>query len=489
MNKKEICSKCNKNDSICENILFCNQCINNNLTPAICEQLMMFSIDTKNTLLCVCDANASKGCILQCCKKCCTVKNCTQHSEQTEKFNFNKCTLCNENDENLNIYCVKMKNKNQLVSYCAKCYVNYKHILNFLIFNNTTGAQRKKFNIAISENREEKKKRIQANEQIQEKMQIMRHREKIKKYKQVIQTLKNDMMDGPCDNILLKKYVNMINNDVIKVLNDKECFFKCVCDTLCSFNDVYHCEYCDLYKCADCTHSSIVTCEELLCDYPINLCKKSTFECMECVNNKINDFSKKNSNVKITSSLLNASSIEIEDFENNMCDNIFICGICNEDVNLTYLKISKCDTCQDYFCNGCGVFRKEVSMSFLYGSDSDSDSDSDFGEITFRCSNCETKTQNIKNESKNNKNNKNKNIKSTDQNNVIVIKTKPFVKYESDVTAGSKEDECSVCYTNKKTHACIPCGHLCLCYKCKSNVEDKCPICNEELYGIFKIYT
>ena len=36
---------------------------------------------------------------------------------------------------------------------------------------------------------------------------------------------------------------------------------------------------------------------------------------------------------------------------------------------------------------------------------------------------------------------------------------------------------CCVCMTQKKTHACIPCFHLCLCASCARRVGEECPIC------------
>ena len=99
----------------------------------------------------------------------------------------------------------------------------------------------------------------------------------------------------------------------------------------------------------------------------------------------------------------------------------------------------------------------------------------DDNNIYFTCNNC------LDDVDKNNKKTKN------DED--IIIKPRAFTKLEKDTLAKDEHEECSICYTNKKVFACIPCGHLCLCYKCKNCIENKCPICNEETDNIVKIYS
>eukprot|EP00483_Globobulimina_turgida_P009036 UN09054 len=40
--------------------------------------------------------------------------------------------------------------------------------------------------------------------------------------------------------------------------------------------------------------------------------------------------------------------------------------------------------------------------------------------------------------------------------------------------------ECIVCMDNERLYVCIPCGHLCLCAKCKQLINKKCPICQAD---------
>jgi hypothetical protein len=56
---------------------------------------------------------------------------------------------------------------------------------------------------------------------------------------------------------------------------------------------------------------------------------------------------------------------------------------------------------------------------------------------------------------------------------------------------------CSICFENEKTHACIPCGHMCLCAFCAEDLSKKgvqgqnitrCPICRLEVDNISRIF-
>ena len=48
--------------------------------------------------------------------------------------------------------------------------------------------------------------------------------------------------------------------------------------------------------------------------------------------------------------------------------------------------------------------------------------------------------------------------------------------------------ECLICMDRLKDHACIPCGHQCLCQQCKDKIDDKCPVCRKKYDFIIKIY-
>jgi hypothetical protein len=67
----------------------------------------------------------------------------------------------------------------------------------------------------------------------------------------------------------------------------------------------------------------------------------------------------------------------------------------------------------------------------------------------------------------------------------------PTIKLRADspvTLASSDKDMCCICFTNKKTYAFTPCGHLCICGLCKSGPLTECPMCREEFESIIKIY-
>lgn len=279
-------------------------------------------------------------------------------------------------------------------------------------------------------------------------------------------------------NDTLKKHGKQITNDLLNMVMDREIHTQCIdCNDLCDLDDVFYCKYCENYKCGDCVLYSCAQCEDINCDYADNFCKKTLFKCNDCGRKLIDEFTKKNDCEVITSQLLITNNIDIIDFENKHCDKIFNCGICKEHVNLTPNKISKCAICKEFCCKNCGFYKCSEIDTFY-----------DDSKIMFICVKCEDDAKANANANANNKNKKNK-IKILNDENTIIIKPKAFIKLEKDTLALSADEECTICYINKKTFACIPCGHLCLCYKCKNNIEDKCPLCNEKTDSIVKIFS
>ena len=61
--------------------------------------------------------------------------------------------------------------------------------------------------------------------------------------------------------------------------------------------------------------------------------------------------------------------------------------------------------------------------------------------------------------------------------------------------AASKDvqpEECIVCFEPNKSHAFIPCGHLCVCAKCAeehySAADIVCPMCRDKATGIYRVF-
>lgn len=40
---------------------------------------------------------------------------------------------------------------------------------------------------------------------------------------------------------------------------------------------------------------------------------------------------------------------------------------------------------------------------------------------------------------------------------------------------------CQICLSNEKKYVCVPCGHKCLCFECKTRIDNICPICRTDI--------
>jgi hypothetical protein len=466
--ENNLCS-CNNMPKISQSIPYCTNCINNNLTKEVCNKISNFSVDIYKLNYCMCGNKNAKGCVIQSCKNCCDIEACPLHSVR-KNFIYNVCYFCDTKTVNLNWYYIEKKKL--LVSYCKDCYDAYKKILNMIIFNNTTDKERKVFKIKVKETISEKKERLLT-------MTCFNHKDienmKKKSLTFKIKTIMKDVNNKIIINEILTQYRHLITDDVYKWFYFHNIYYNCQCNELCEIDEIFRCDICNHYKCFNCMSGSSEYCNDNNCEIPEKLCDKSHFKCNDCLNKKLNDFVLKNKDTIITSNTLKDDKLNITEFTTSYCNYIFNCGICNENVNLTANKISKCSNCNDFYCIACGYLYKNNNclLTFVNGeikvlSESDDDSDMNDYKYDFLCNNCY-------------KDNKNHNKQYT--------KPHSFIKLEFDTIANSKDEECVICYTHKKQYACIPCGHLCLCYECKNNTASKCPICNEELDGIYKIFS
>ena len=65
----------------------------------------------------------------------------------------------------------------------------------------------------------------------------------------------------------------------------------------------------------------------------------------------------------------------------------------------------------------------------------------------------------------------------------------PILHAKMDTSSiNNDEDACTVCQSSPSTHACVPCGHLCVCSVCAAGINDMCPICRGHLEKVIRIY-
>mmetsp|Transcript_80641 Transcript_80641/g.160195 ORF Transcript_80641/g.160195 Transcript_80641/m.160195 type:complete len:159 (-) Transcript_80641:446-922(-) len=74
--------------------------------------------------------------------------------------------------------------------------------------------------------------------------------------------------------------------------------------------------------------------------------------------------------------------------------------------------------------------------------------------------------------------------------------TRPSVDVPPPVEQAAKpkqaaERECIICFSDTPTHACLPCGHLCLCCDCiidRGASWSQCPLCQGPTTGTVRIF-
>ena len=60
---------------------------------------------------------------------------------------------------------------------------------------------------------------------------------------------------------------------------------------------------------------------------------------------------------------------------------------------------------------------------------------------------------------------------------------------EDNLSDVQESEECVVCLSSKRTHAFVPCGHMCVCNKCADSIKNRmCPICRMVSKQIIKIF-
>lgn len=54
----------------------------------------------------------------------------------------------------------------------------------------------------------------------------------------------------------------------------------------------------------------------------------------------------------------------------------------------------------------------------------------------------------------------------------------------------TQENQCILCWSDVKTHLCVPCGHVCWCATCVAIAEtpSKCPVCRADVAQVIRMY-
>jgi len=64
----------------------------------------------------------------------------------------------------------------------------------------------------------------------------------------------------------------------------------------------------------------------------------------------------------------------------------------------------------------------------------------------------------------------------------------PYVPINNSFALPRQINCCDICLSNQKTHACLPCGHKCLCSDCAYQITNRCPICNNLITNVIRIF-
>jgi len=64
----------------------------------------------------------------------------------------------------------------------------------------------------------------------------------------------------------------------------------------------------------------------------------------------------------------------------------------------------------------------------------------------------------------------------------------PIIPINNTIPLPRQINCCDICFNNQKTHACLPCGHKCLCSDCAVEISERCPICNTLITNVVRIF-
>lgn len=374
---------------------------------------------------CLCGYMSSKNCIIKCCKECCNVAGCNKHNSDIK--NINK-------SDKICTLCMKETPSNELCHYLNK---KINTVVNYCedCFNNN-----------------------------EDKLIYMfEHKHVIKpKYNNNFELFMKQF-----ENTIITKTIfcnEIISHDKfdIKLLMESDYSYECpTCEDIINIGCGDFCENCGDLVCEDnCTRHKHKTCSNEECAH--NGCH--TY-CPDCYDSDNIEFYEKYKKVIMTTESINCDECDtdLNEFTEFVDDDEdyelkYLCPNCNQIKNFKNDSLRSCENCDNYVCYDCtSIIEKYICNC----------NDDEHCENQDNCRNvsiclCNECDPNLKH-----------NFKRS---------TSPCILSENEA------EQCSVCMINKKKYASVPCGHLCLCGGCANQIKEKCPICNNKVTSIIKIF-
>ena len=78
-------------------------------------------------------------------------------------------------------------------------------------------------------------------------------------------------------------------------------------------------------------------------------------------------------------------------------------------------------------------------------------------------------------------------IQADRKNDISTVGGKPRIDVQGERDTDEKLD-CTICMVEKKGYMCRPCNYICLCGSCKDKGIRNCPMCQQDVEGIEKVF-
>lgn len=397
---------------------------------------------------CVCEKFCSPVCLMKSCANCCVSKYCIRHKNQC-KFTTGtaQCVVCGTSNST---QLVSFSSNGNSVHWCFSCCKSNKSIITHI-----------------------------SNLSSDEIIQMVPSND----------YTDSDSSSDSTDSVYLDDFVQFAKDYKGKTITSKEleetlkphpdyckhtlagldCNYKCpICKKTHPIDESYECETCETLICDYCTKELVNRCPNQNCSY----CRRGTcfnvsYEryCPDCFVDPNQEFYNNHKDKVLTwTDMTNmGKNVDLSEFEDSDLNLDYQCPICSSVVPINDYLI-KCSNCPKYVCNsddcGYGVDSGCGRWNCRYCADGTC-----YNAIyEYYCLDCSVKLGYSNNQP---------------------------IKSKIDLTCEIAPDElsrCAVCIENKKTYACVPCGHLCMCGPCASKIKQLCPICNIATSAIIKIF-